>query len=370
MSKHYFFIILRGLFIIGLIIAGYFLFKFTFMYIYPFVIASLLAYMIIPVVNQLELTLKIPRTMATLMVMFFMILFITGSMTLITTEVFQGTLYLADKMPTYFQNFISIIDKFVNTKLIPIYQKIASLFYSLNPSHQATITDYIQDLNKYITAKGASLVQSLFIQIPVFLTLLPSSITVIFFVVLATFFITNDWQQIQKQVLKLFPSLHQASYHFLNHFKSVIINYVKAQLILIFITGCLIYSGLLILKIEHALTISLFIAIVDLLPLIGTGFVFIPWILYLFLTGNYPLTIGLIIIYMLVIIVRQLLEPKILTASIGINPLVGLIILFISIQVFGGMGFILTPFILILFAVLKKSRLLTKILFFIKGEPH
>src|SRR5690625_6811556 len=82
------------------------------------------------------------------------------------------------------------------------------------------------------------------------------------------------------------------------------------------ISSCIILLGLFILKIEHALTIALLIGFVDVLPLIGTGLVFIPWIGYLFITNDYFLTIGLSLIYMVVVISRQFIEPKILSAHI------------------------------------------------------
>src|SRR5690625_701053 len=212
-----------------------------------------------------------------------------------------------------------MFDTFINTKLIPLYEKIASLFYSLSPTHRATLTEYIHELNNSIAIKGGAFVQDFFLKVPSFLTILPNSVTVIIFIILATFFITNDWHRIQKQAINIFPRLYYTVQELSFHLKTVILDYLKAQLVLIFITGCIIYSGLLILKIEHALTISLFITLVDLLPLIGTGIAFIPWILYLFFSSNYPLTIGLIILYIVVILVRQLFESKILTASIDIK---------------------------------------------------
>src|SRR5699024_11772802 len=79
----------------------------------------------------------------------------------------------------------------------------------------------------------------------------------------------------------------------------------------------LVYTGLLVLRIDYALTITCFIAIIDLFPFIGTGILFIPWILYMFMTAEYAMVIGLSILYMYVIVQRQLLEPKIRAASVG-----------------------------------------------------
>src|SRR5690625_7405076 len=83
---------------------------------------------------------------------------------------------------------------------------------------------------------------------------------------------------------------------------------------------------------------------VDLLPFIGTGTVFIPWVGYLFLIGHYSLTIHLTLLYMFILVTRQILEPKILATSIGVTPLAALFTLFISIQIWGVLpGIIISP---------------------------
>src|SRR5699024_10060975 len=95
-------------------------------------------------------------------------------------------LYLADKIPDYFQTFISIVDTFIYTKIIPLYQKIVSLFYLLTPTHQETIIDHIQPLNNYIGTTRASLIQNYFIQIPVLMFFLPYAVSVVTLYNLAT----------------------------------------------------------------------------------------------------------------------------------------------------------------------------------------
>ena len=345
----------------------YFIFKFAFVYVYPFLFGAIISFFINPLVSTIEQKTKIPRPIVTIIVLCFLMSMIAGTIFLVITEIFQGTLFLADKIPYYFQSFISIVDDFINNQIIPLYQKIISLFYSLNITDQEMIIDYVQQLNSYIATKGASLIQNFFIQIPALLAVLPSSVTVVIFTVLATFFLTNDWEHLKTKIHQFMPALQETIGSILDQLKETVAGYIKGQLILMFITCCIIYSGLLILNIKHALTISLLTTLIDMMPVIGTGLVFIPWILYLFLTGNHSLTIGLIILYMIVIIIRQFLEPKVLTASVGVHPLVGLIILFVSLQSLGGAGLIATPLLLILFAVFQKSGLFHRLINYIKG---
>src|SRR5690625_1805820 len=91
---------------------------------------------------------------------------------------------------------------------------------------------------------------------------------------------------------------------------------------------------------------------IDIFQFIMKILIFIPCIGYLFITNDYFLTIGLSIIYMVVVILRQFIEPKILSAHIGINPLLALIILFFSIQFWGIGGILFTPILLILISAL------------------
>src|SRR5699024_5390579 len=163
------------------------------------------------------------------------------------------------------------------------------------------------------------------------------------------------------------PYVHSYLLEIHFHFKKALTGFMKAQFILIFITMLIIFAGLSLLKVDHAVTIALLAALVDLFPYIGTGIIFIPWAVYLFITGNYSLTIGLTLLYMFIIIVRQFLEPKILSSNIGLHPLAVLIVLFISMQLWGVSGIIIAPILVVVGIVLFQTEIFHKVLMFIKG---
>ena len=133
---------------------------------------------------------------------------------------------------------------------------------------------------------------------------------------------------------------------------------MKAQLILLLLTAIIIFIGLSILRIDHSFTITLFIAVIDLIPILGIGIVFIPWILYLFFTKSFTTTIGLCLLYMVTIVFRQMIEPKIVAESIGIHPLIALVILFVSVQVWGMGGILLAPVLFIICSALYQSEII------------
>ncbi|MEC2237546.1 sporulation integral membrane protein YtvI, partial [Bacillus subtilis] len=130
--------------------------------------------------------------------------------------------------------------------------------------------------------------------------------------------------------------------------KKAMTGFIKAQAVLVFITMVIVFIGLSLLKVEHAATIAFLIGLVDLLPYLGAGSVFVPWILYLSITGQLPQAIGIGILYLVVLIQRQLTEPKILSKSIGIDPLATLIALFAGFKLFGFLGLIAGPAVLVI----------------------
>lgn len=359
---------LRVLIIIGAIIATYVFLKFTILYLYPFILAILLSVLIHPFVTFFEARLKLPRVLATLGVIVLLFLLITGALFLIVTELFQGTAYLAEKVPMHFQTIINLGEEFLNNKILPLYHKVISFFHTLDPSQQTAINENIKRFTDGIASTGTELLRNALLKIPAMLSLLPHSVTVLMFTVLATFLITNDFPGLKTAVKRIFPVNTRSSIkHVIVHLKRAFVGFIKAQLILIFITACIIFIGLTFLQADHVLTITLLASVVDLIPYIGTGFIFIPWIVYLFITTNYSMTIGLSILYMVIIISRQILEPKILSSNLGIKPLVALFGLFIGIQLWGLPGIVIAPLLLVFLNALYQAGIIKQIGTFIKG---
>lgn len=111
--------------------------------------------------------------------------------------------------------------------------------------------------------------------------------------------------------------------------------------------------GLSILKISNSILIAALIAIIDILPILGTGGILLPWAIISIITGNIGLAIGLVSLYLLILIIRQVLEPKIVGNQIGLHPIVTLICMFVGAQLLGFIGLFLLP---ILVTILKKMN--------------
>lgn len=368
MYKHLIHKMLRLFLVLGAMLCIYFIVKYTFLFLFPFLVAILLSMLINPTVTLLEKRLRFPRSLATALIIIIAFVLIFGTVILLIAELIQGTTYLAENIPAHFRTFTKFLEAFLNDTILPYYHKLTSLFHTLDPSQQTTINNNIQHFVTQISSSGTIILKNILLKIPAFLSVLPNSITIFMFVVLATFLITNDWYALKQSVRKIVPStINAPSKNILAHLKKALIGFFKAQLTLISITAGSIYIGLLIVQVDHALTIALLAAGVDLLPYIGTGVIFIPWIVYLFMTENYTLTISLAIIYMFITIMRQILEPKILSINVGLHPLAALIALFIGIQLWGVIGLIVAPILLVVLNVLYQTGVVKQLWLFIKG---
>ena len=137
---------------------------------------------------------------------------------------------------------------------------------------------------------------------------------------------------------------------------------------LVSMTTVIILVGLLILRVKHAILIALITGILDLLPYLGTGLVFVPWIIYEFITGGTKLAIGLTVLYIIVLVQRQLIEPKVLSSNIGMDPLATLVSLFVGFKLLGFIGLIAGPVTLVLLTTLHRANVFKDIWKYIKGK--
>lgn len=116
--------------------------------------------------------------------------------------------------------------------------------------------------------------------------------------------------------------------------------YFKAQLKIMAVVFIILTVGFLILNVHFSFVFALLIAFLDFLPFFGTGTALIPWAAYKFMVGDYKMMIGLIILYGVTQLVRQLIQPKLVGDSMGLNPLVTLVLLYMGYKTGGVFGMI------------------------------
>jgi sporulation integral membrane protein YtvI len=133
------------------------------------------------------------------------------------------------------------------------------------------------------------------------------------------------------------------------------IGFLKAQVFLSFITFLLAYTGLWILGVPFTLLLAILIILVDILPILGTGSMLVPWAVIAIIQGNGHLGIGLIILFISITVIRRIIEPKVYSANLGLTPIASLISLYLGLKLMGFIGLFIGPAAVIVFETLKKA---------------
>lgn len=144
----------------------------------------------------------------------------------------------------------------------------------------------------------------------------------------------------------------------LENLRTSIFGFIRAQVILSGLTYLAALAGLVILRVDYATVIALLIVIVDILPVLGTGSVLVPWAVISAAMGNYLLAVGLVVLFLFITAFRKMVEPKIIGNSIGLSPLSTLISLWVGFKLVGVIGVFLGPIVLIIYKAMRRVGLL------------
>ncbi|WP_026693677.1 sporulation integral membrane protein YtvI [Peribacillus kribbensis] len=352
--------------IIGAALAGIFLWR----YIYPFVIAFFAAFLMNPLVGFLQEKARLPRALAVLISICGILGMIAGILTLMITEIISGFYYLAAEIPQHIASAAQYLEQLIASYVIPQYNKLSLYFDSLNPGQKDTVMDNVRLAGNKMADSAGEFIQSTFQGIPAVLGWFPNAAAVFAILFMATFFISKDWYKLSSAASRFLP--HKANTSGRRVFfdlKKAFFGFIKAQLTLISMTTVIVLAGLLFLRVEYAITIALLCGMVDILPYLGTGTIFVPWIFYEAIVDKDPgIALGLGILYLIVLLQRQIMEPKVLSSSIGLDPLATLAALFIGFKSIGFPGLIVGPVVLVILTTLHRAGVFHDIWTYIKGN--
>lgn len=369
MNKHNLFILLRIVIVIAATIGGIVLLYFLGKLMVPFIIGFFLALVINPLVTLIQDKTKMPRGFAVFTSIIIIIGVISAAITLLVTEIIQGFSHLSKIIPEHYKKFSQYIQDMYEEKIMPLFNNLLSMFKDLEQGQQGTLLDSMQFVGERLTNTFSTIIQSVGNGLYVVISKLPNFATILIISLLATFFISKDWERIILKLHKKIPEkIHRRINQIHEGLQNALLGFLKAELKLTFITACIVFTGLLILRVEHALSIALIVWILDFAPYIGAILVFLPWALYSFFTGNIFLGTGLSILYGLIVLQRQLIKPKILSSSIGISPLLTIFTMYVGFKLIGVIGIVLGPLTFIMLKILNETGILREIWHFIIGQ--
>ncbi|MBC7346339.1 MAG: sporulation integral membrane protein YtvI [Clostridia bacterium] len=311
----------------------------------PFVLAWFLAALLDPLVDWLEQRGRCPRTLASLAAVLILVLLLI----ILAVLVFGQLAVELSRLVADFPRVAGAIKEGL-AQLDTLYRS-----WQLPPQIMATAETAMETLVRSLR----ELLNRLTGELIALLGSIPRLFVSLIVTLVATFFFSRDKRLIRKGLLSLFPWLDQPRIIGMGQeLGAGVVGYFKAQGFLITLTALQVMAGLYLLRIKYALSLSLFIAVLDILPVVGPGTVFLPWAGWEFLHGRYPLGLALVILYITITIVRQILEPKVVGVNLGLHPLAVLISIYLGVQALGLAGAVLGPLLLVLLKAAHRAGLL------------
>ena len=213
-----------------------------------------------------------------------------------------------------------------------------------------TFTNDIGELVKTFSLNALKLVSGSLIVIPGFLIRL--IITII-----STFFFMIDYNKILVTLIDLIPKGKENTVtNLVKYFKNTVLIYLKSYSLLFLLTFSELTIGFTILRIPYSPLIALLVAIFDILPILGVGGVLLPWAGVLLIMENIPLAIGMLVLYLIIIFIRNTLEPKLVGQQIGLHPLATLIFMYLGLRFLGLLGMFLFPVTLAVIVSIRNGK--------------
>jgi len=321
--------------------ALYIAFKLSIFYV-PFLIAFVISLLIEPIIRKVmkitNLTRKISAIITLTIVFFIIIGLLIWGITSIIAE--------ASNILNNLNNNIDII----SSKIEKLISQIK--FDSIQIPEQ--IKDLINNSFNGIIGEGRKILQNVLTKIVDIVRYIPKIMIYIGITIVATYFVCTDKMYILDQMEHHLPRnwVTKVGYK-LRKVISSLGDYLKAESILVLISFIIVLSGLTIfeligMNVKYPLIMAVLIGFVDALPILGSGSVIIPWAVISAFNGNINLSISLIILYVIVIVIKQLIEPKVVSSHIGIHPIFTLIAMYTGFKLIGIIGMFIGPIILII----------------------
>lgn len=289
----------------------------------PVVIAVLLTLLLLPLVDFLNKKFK-SRILAALTVLLPAFALIIWGLWWAISQLYRE----AERFVLSFPEIITNLETLFNERILPLVRgsRYEETIFVILDDVILQAVSWVQDLAKNLIGSGISLVSSL-----------PGLFLAFMVTVLLVFYLTYD----KKWAFNLIPA---AGENISQVIKSMH-GFIKTQLLLIIITASICMLTFALLGIPYVFVLGILIAIFDLLPILGAGTLLVPMVVWYFILGKPFTAIMLGVLYGVILVVRQIVEPKLLSNNLGIHPVVAILSVFLGLKLFGPVGLILLTLI-------------------------
>jgi len=319
------------LFLVMIFLAIMLTFKIS-IYLLPILIGFLLSSIIDPLIRHSENKLKIPRKFASFIVIILLLITAGFLIFLLITKLYAEIRSIYHVFPRNFQDTYANIND--------LFSKSGILYQALPIELRSTIESVMVSLTQTVKQWTFSVLKGL---VNTAISI-PEAFIFTIVMLLSTYFFSSDRENITHAVRDHLPESWMEKLKIVkDNVFSALFGYFRAEMIIMSITFTELFIGLSIIGVKYSLLFSITIAIIDIMPVLGTGSVLLPWAAYNLITGDVRFAVSLLILYVIILIIRQVMEPKIVGQQIGLHPLITLSAMYAGLKLFGVAGMIFGP---------------------------
>ncbi|MCR4804207.1 MAG: sporulation integral membrane protein YtvI [Clostridia bacterium] len=311
----------------------------------PFTIALIVTFMLKRPVDHLAHFLHIPRrgVAAVLVILFY------GTIGALITI---GVIRLVVTMLEWFGSLSTIYASEIEPAIQSVLAWYENLVASIDPSHVSQAEGVVNNILGTLASSVASISRIMVGYARNAAIGAPKFLIALIFCIVSSVFMSMDYSNITYFFLAQFPEKSQQTIiEAKNYLVGVLGGMFKSYGFIMMVTWLELTIGLKLIGIEDYMVVALIIAIFDILPALGTGGIMIPWVVIELVQRNFGMAGKLFFLYLIITVVRNILEPKVVGESIGLHPVLLLISIYVGGTILGPAGIILMPFTLI---VIKK----------------
>jgi sporulation integral membrane protein YtvI len=255
---------------------------------------------------------------------------------------------LGIKLVTVTVNMVMALPSIYTTKIEPalnyifkgIEQTVSRMDPALVESINGLFTQFVQSIGELITNLSVKVVEAF----TSYASLLPGMFVKILMMIISTFFIAGDYDLLIEFVSRQFSD---KAGRLLLQIKEYVVGTlfvcIRSYALIMMITFVELSIGLSVIRVPNGILIALAISIFDILPVLGTGGIMLPWMIISAIQGKYSLAIGLLVVYLVITVIRNILETQIVGRQMGLHPIVTLVSMFVGAQLFGVIGLLSFP---------------------------
>lgn len=325
-------------------------FRYVIYFVMPFLIGFTISFMLRPLIKRLSRAFGKEKLWAIVTILLF---YLTIGVA-ITALSIKGFGVLQE----FFQNIPYLYSYYLEPLIDSTMTNIEAMMQSTDPM-VTTLISLLDNISSSLSSLLTSISKEAVNIFTGFAGSLPNIVISFFFAIISSFFFASDYTTIATFISRQLPEKQRNILFAVRHYLSgTVLKFVIAYGKIMSVTFIELSIGFTILDIENAMVIAFLITVFDVLPVLGTGGIMIPWILLCLINAQPKLAIGLLILYLIVTIIRNIIEPKIVGKQIGLHPLLMLLCMYLGVKLFGFLGLFIMPFLILILQNLNEEGLI------------